>query len=93
MDNTVHVPRWAIHRRLYDWMLHWANTPYGVPALVLHAPDDTLVAFEQGTFAADHIPGAQFVPMERGGHLALMMDINAEAREKVLQFLENHSNW
>ncbi len=20
-------------RRLYDWVLHWANTPYGVPAL------------------------------------------------------------
>ncbi|MEZ6069845.1 MAG: hypothetical protein R3C10_06095 [Pirellulales bacterium] len=22
-------------RRLYDWMLHWAHTPYGTPALVL----------------------------------------------------------
>ncbi|HEQ60579.1 MAG TPA: DedA family protein [Firmicutes bacterium] len=25
--------RWM--RRLYDWVLHWAETPYGVPALVL----------------------------------------------------------
>lgn len=24
-------------RRLYDWVLHWANTPYGVPALFLLA--------------------------------------------------------
>ncbi|MCK4659443.1 MAG: DedA family protein [Phycisphaerae bacterium] len=24
-----------IHRRLYDWVLHWADTPYGVPALFL----------------------------------------------------------
>ena len=22
-------------RRLYDWVLHWAHTPYGMPALVL----------------------------------------------------------
>ena len=27
------VSKWAIHRRLYDWVLHWAETPYGVPAL------------------------------------------------------------
>lgn len=25
--------RWHLHRRLYDWVLHWANTPYGAPAL------------------------------------------------------------
>jgi 2-hydroxy-6-oxonona-2,4-dienedioate hydrolase len=62
-----------------------------VPALVLHARDDTLVAFEQGEFAASMIPGAQFVPMERGGHLALMMEVNAGARETVLQFLEQHA--
>ena len=24
---------WHIHRRLYDWVLHWADTPYGAPAL------------------------------------------------------------
>ena len=24
-------------RRLYDWVLHWANTPYGTPALFLLA--------------------------------------------------------
>jgi 2-hydroxy-6-oxonona-2,4-dienedioate hydrolase len=61
------------------------------PALVLHAPDDTLVAFEQGAFAADQIPGAQFVSMERGGHLALMMNANAGAIEKVQEFLKQHN--
>lgn len=25
--------RWHLHRRLYDWVLHWAHTPYGAPAL------------------------------------------------------------
>ena len=24
-------------RRLYDWVLHWAETPYGVPALFVIA--------------------------------------------------------
>jgi 2-hydroxy-6-oxonona-2,4-dienedioate hydrolase len=61
------------------------------PTLVLHAPDDTLVAFEQGEFAANSIPGAQLIPMEKGGHLALMMNVNAGAREKVLKFLERQN--
>ncbi|MFQ5683329.1 MAG: YqaA family protein [Candidatus Binatia bacterium] len=32
---TTEVPlsRPGIHRRLYDWVLHWSETPYGVPAL------------------------------------------------------------
>ena len=29
------APRDNIVRRLYDWVLHWADTPYGVPALFL----------------------------------------------------------
>jgi membrane protein YqaA with SNARE-associated domain len=27
------VPAWHLHRRLYDWVLHWADTPYGGVAL------------------------------------------------------------
>ncbi|HUT33061.1 MAG TPA: VTT domain-containing protein [Planctomycetota bacterium] len=27
------VPWWHFHRRLYDWVLHWAHTRYGTPAL------------------------------------------------------------
>jgi membrane protein YqaA with SNARE-associated domain len=30
-------------RRLYDWVLHWAETPYGVPALAL-------IAFAESSF-------------------------------------------
>jgi membrane protein YqaA with SNARE-associated domain len=29
------VPWWHLHRRLYDWVLHWADTPYGPVALVI----------------------------------------------------------
>jgi len=58
------------------------------PALILHARDDTLVSFEQGEYAARTVPGAQLIPMEKGGHLALMINANAGAREKLLEFLE-----
>lgn len=47
-------PRTAPLRRLYDWVLHWAETPYGAPALFILAlaessffpipPDPLLVA-------------------------------------------------
>ncbi len=30
-------PNPGIIRRLYDWVLHWADTPYGVPALFILA--------------------------------------------------------
>jgi pimeloyl-ACP methyl ester carboxylesterase len=63
-----------------------------VPALVLHAPDDTLVPIEQGEFTARSIPGAQFIPMEKGGHLALLLNINAGAREKLVEFLKQNNN-
>jgi 2-hydroxy-6-oxonona-2,4-dienedioate hydrolase len=58
------------------------------PTFVMHAHDDTLVSFEQGEFSVRNIPGAQLLPMEKGGHLALMMTMNNEAREKLLVFLE-----
>lgn len=45
-------------RRLYEWVLHWANTPYGTPALAILSfvessffpvpPDPLLVALSMG---------------------------------------------
>ena len=34
-DPSSVVTRPTMVRRLYDWVLHWAHTPYGIPALVL----------------------------------------------------------
>lgn len=34
---TASAARPALHRRLYDWVLHWAYTPYALPALVVLA--------------------------------------------------------
>ncbi len=28
-------PGWHLHRRLYNWVLHWADTPHGAAALFL----------------------------------------------------------
>jgi membrane protein YqaA with SNARE-associated domain len=33
--SNTSVSRWHVHRRLYDWVLHWADTPYGTPALAV----------------------------------------------------------
>jgi pimeloyl-ACP methyl ester carboxylesterase len=57
------------------------------PTLILHARDDTLVPFEHGEFSASHIPGAALISMEKGGQLALMLNVNAGARETSLQFM------
>lgn len=52
------MPRWHLHRRLYNWVLHWAETPHGAGALFLLAlaessffpvpPDVLLVALVLG---------------------------------------------
>jgi len=49
---------WRLHRRLYDWVLHWAETPHGAAALFLLAfaessffpvpPDVLLIALVLG---------------------------------------------
>ena len=31
------VAWWQLHRRLYNWVIHWAETRYGVPALIVLA--------------------------------------------------------
>lgn len=37
------APRPNVMRRLYDWVLHWAHTPYGTPAL-------SLISFVESSF-------------------------------------------
>ena len=44
MDNTSNQPKqdsliawWHWHRRLYDWVVHWADTRFGVLALIVLA--------------------------------------------------------
>ncbi len=34
-EGRPSVSRWHLHRRLYDWVLHWADTPYGAWVLFI----------------------------------------------------------
>lgn len=67
-STTTATAVWRIHRRLYDWVLHWAESPHSLAALFLLAfaessffpipPDVLLIALVLGsthrwlTFAA-----------------------------------------
>ena len=35
--ETMRPKKPGIHRRLYDWVLKWADTPYGTPALAVNS--------------------------------------------------------
>ncbi|MHC4530801.1 MAG: YqaA family protein [Planctomycetota bacterium] len=35
--QNASVPWWQWHRRLYNWVVHWADTPFGTLALILLA--------------------------------------------------------
>ena len=57
------------------------------PTLVVHAADDHINPFAIGEYTAAHIPGAQLVPLERGGHL--LLGHHAQVREQVNAFLHS----
>ncbi len=54
-----------------------------VPALVLHREDDAVVRIGQGRFLAERIPGARFVTLKGGDHLAW-----TEGQEELLDEVE-----
>lgn len=59
------------------------------PTLVIHAKDDGINPFSFGVYAADHIPGAAFMPLDTGGHL--LLGHSGEVRERVSAFLKAHA--
>ena len=36
-QQSESVAWWRLHRRLYNWVVHWADTRFGVPALIVLA--------------------------------------------------------
>jgi pimeloyl-ACP methyl ester carboxylesterase len=80
-------------QRLEQRMSHYHSEQIGniaAPTLVVHARDDTLVPFEHGQFSAASIPQSESFWIAHGGHLALLLESNTEARSRVLQFLAGH---
>ena len=48
-----------------------------VPTLVVHARDDNAVPFASGEYLAQHIPGAQFLPIDFNAHLSVLLTTGA----------------
>jgi len=59
------------------------------PTLVIHSRDDHLNPFSFGEHTAQHIPGAQFLPLPSGGHL--LLGHHAEVRARVNAFLRQYA--
>jgi pimeloyl-ACP methyl ester carboxylesterase len=57
--------------------------------LVVHARDDGINPFAFGEHTARGVPGAQFLPLENGGHL--LLGHVAEVRARVDDFLRAHA--
>jgi 2-hydroxy-6-oxonona-2,4-dienedioate hydrolase len=55
------------------------------PTLVIHAKDDGINPFSFGEYTARHIPGADFMALETGGHL--LLGHSEEVRARVSAFL------
>ena len=56
------------------------------PGLVVHSRDDSLVDWSNGRHAAANITGAEFMTLERGGHL--LLGHNDAIRARVVAFLK-----
>jgi pimeloyl-ACP methyl ester carboxylesterase len=59
------------------------------PTLVVHSRDDHINPFAFGEYTAQHIPGAQFMPLKTGGHL--LIGHHAEVRARVNAFLRQYA--
>lgn len=67
----------------------YALEDIAAPTLVVHARDDGMNPFTVGAALAEGIPGAEFMPLDTGGHLSL--GHRDEVRERVSAFLREHA--
>jgi pimeloyl-ACP methyl ester carboxylesterase len=57
------------------------------PTLIIHAEDDTLQLYDNATFAAATIPGAELLRFETGGHFVITIEqetVRAAVRQHIL---------
>lgn len=60
-----------------------------VPTLIVHAKDDTLQLYHNAEFAASHIPAAELVSYDSGGHLLIIIE-QVEIQETVQEHILDH---
>jgi len=68
---------------------HYSLEEIRTPTLVVHSRDDHINPFTFGEYTAQHIPGAQFMPLMTGGHL--LLGHHAEVRARVNAFLRQYA--
>jgi pimeloyl-ACP methyl ester carboxylesterase len=61
------------------------------PTLVVHAVDDPIIPFSAGEYAANTIPGAQFLRLEDGGHFTCVVH-REEITPAIQGFIKRHSS-
>ncbi len=70
-----------------DSKAHDTTEEITVPTLVIHARDDGINPFLFGEYTAQHIRGAEFMPLPSGGHL--LVGHQAKVRARVNPFLRH----
>lgn len=98
LKNKNSIPKWHLHRRLYNWVLGWAETRFSLPALIILAvtepvcvpiPADVLVV---GLSLGNPKKGIKYglicsVFSVLGGVIAFSLGL-AIGPEKVVNFFE-----
>jgi pimeloyl-ACP methyl ester carboxylesterase len=60
-----------------------------MPTLVFHAKDDGLVNYEFGQYTTQHVPNAELVTFENGGHL--LVGCTSQIHDKTMSFLQKNN--
>ena len=64
-------------------------TQVQAPTLILHARDDPGPPYASAVEMSHHIPDAQLIPVESGGHM--LLGTHADELKEVARFIEDHS--
>ncbi len=72
-DRAAGIAADAVEANLFSGA-NVALEQISAPTLVIHARDDTLVPRKHAVHTAAHIPGAQLLELEAGGHFAIVTD-------------------
>ena len=68
---------------------HYPLDEITAPTLVIHSRDDGINPFAFGAYTAQHIAGAEFMPLTTGGHL--LLGHQAEVQARVNAFLGEYA--
>ena len=68
---------------------HYPLEEITMPTLVIHSRDDGINPFAFGEYTAQHISGAEFMPLTTGGHL--LLGHQTEVQTRVNAFLREYA--